>query len=139
MSLPSSLGASAVPFCRRGMQEVEGGDCVRLSMPPKGVEYSRILRVPTSRIDALPADERGICVTLSYMGARTVTLRLDDALRKDLDALCRRAGRTRSQIVREALRRQMALLRFEEARAALLPLAEAQGFLTDEDVFRVVS
>ncbi len=73
------------------------------------------------------------------MGARTVTLRLDDALRKDLDALCRRAGRTRSQIVREALRRQMALLRFEEARAALLPLAEAQGFLTDEDVFRVVS
>lgn len=74
-----------------------------------------------------------------YMGARTVTLRLDDALRKDLDALCRRVGRTRSQVVREALRRQIALLRFEEARAALLPLAEAKGLLTDEDVFRVVS
>jgi len=41
--------------------------------------------------------------------------------------------------VRDALRRQLALVRFEQARRGLLPLAEAQGFLTDEDVFADVS
>ncbi len=45
----------------------------------------------------------------------------------------------RSELVRDAVRRQVALLRFEEARRALLPLAEAQGILTDEDVFTIVS
>jgi len=48
-------------------------------------------------------------------------------------------GRSRSEVVRDALRRQIALLRFERSRRALLPLAEAQGILTDEDVFRIVS
>jgi hypothetical protein len=33
----------------------------------------------------------------------------------------------------------MALLRFDRSRRALLPLAEAQGILTDEDVFAIVS
>jgi len=37
------------------------------------------------------------------------------------------------------VRRQVALLRFEQSRRALLPLAEAQGILPDEDVFRIVS
>jgi len=37
------------------------------------------------------------------------------------------------------LRRQLALLRFQEARRQLKPLAEAAGYLTDEDVFRDVS
>jgi hypothetical protein len=37
------------------------------------------------------------------------------------------------------VRRQLALFRFEEARRSLLPLAEAQGILTDEDVFNIVS
>jgi Arc/MetJ-type ribon-helix-helix transcriptional regulator len=48
-------------------------------------------------------------------------------------------GKTRSELVRDALRRQLALLQFEEARRRLMPYAEAQGFLTDEDVFRDVS
>ncbi|MCK6482216.1 MAG: ribbon-helix-helix domain-containing protein [Planctomycetes bacterium] len=70
------------------------------------------------------------------MGNATVTIRLDAALRKDLDALCRRLGRTRSEVVREALARQVALLRFERARESLLPRGEAKGVLTDEDVAR---
>ena len=41
--------------------------------------------------------------------------------------------------MRDALRRQLALVQFEQARRGLLPLAEAQGFLTDEDVFAAVS
>ncbi len=77
--------------------------------------------------------------TLSYMRTSTVTIRLDAKLQRDLDRLSRRLGRSRSELVRDAVRRQVALLRFEEARRQLLPLAEAQGILTDEDVFRIVS
>jgi hypothetical protein len=46
---------------------------------------------------------------------------------------------SRSDLVRDALRRRIALLRFERMRRTLLPLAEAQGILTDEDVFKTVT
>lgn len=66
----------------------------------------------------------------------TLTVRLDQGLERRLDRLCKRTGQNRSDIVRAALRRQLALLRFEELRRRALPLAEARGYLTDEDVFR---
>lgn len=68
-----------------------------------------------------------------------MTIRLDARLQRDLDRVCRQTGLSRSEIVRDALRRQIAILRFEQSRRSLLPLAEAQGILTDEDVFRIVS
>jgi predicted transcriptional regulator len=77
--------------------------------------------------------------TLSCMNNSTVTIRLDAKLQQDLDRLSRQLGRSRSDLVRDAVRRQVALLQFEEARRQLLPLAEAQGVLTDEDVFETVS
>ncbi len=69
----------------------------------------------------------------------SVTVRLDSKLGRELDRLSRQLGRNRSDIVRDALRRQLALIRFEQARRGLLPLAEAKGILTDEDVFAIVS
>jgi predicted transcriptional regulator len=78
-------------------------------------------------------------VTMSYMKTSTITIRLDDALSRELDQACAQTGRTRSELAREALRRQLALLRFERLRKRTLPLAEAQGYLTDEDVLRDVS
>ncbi len=88
-------------------------------------------------MQALRAEHR--CITLSYMKKATVTIRLDTKLQQELDRLCKQLGRSRSEVVRDALRRQIALLRFERSRRAILPLAEAQGILTDEDVFRIVS
>lgn len=73
------------------------------------------------------------------MKSASVTIRLDPKLQRDLDRLSRQLGRSRSDLVRDAVRRQLALLRFEQTRRALLPLAEAQGLLTDEDVFARVS
>ena len=73
------------------------------------------------------------------MKTATVTIRLDAKLQRDLDRLSRQLGRSRSDLVRDAVRRQIALLRFDQIRRTLLPLAEAQGILTDEDVFKLVS
>ena len=56
-----------------------------------------------------------------------------------LNRLCKRTGQSRSDIVRQAVRREVSLRRFEDLRHRVLPFAEARGYLTDEDVFRDVS
>jgi predicted transcriptional regulator len=76
---------------------------------------------------------------MSYMKSSILTVRLDAELERDLEALVSATGRSRSDIVREAVRRRVAVLRFEQARRAVLPFAEARGYLTDEDVFRDLS
>ena len=69
----------------------------------------------------------------------TLTIRLDDKLDKALDRLARTTGRTKSELAREALAREVSVARFRELRRRTLPFAEAQGLLTDEDVFEAVS
>lgn len=68
-----------------------------------------------------------------------ITVRLDPALQKRLDAVSETTGQSRSEIVRDALRRQLSILTFEKHRKIAMPFAEARGYLTDEDVFREVS
>ena len=68
-----------------------------------------------------------------------VTIRLDPALKRQLARLAKQTGRTRSDLIRDAVRRQLALLRFEQLRERVMPAAERAGYLTDEDVFRDVS
>ena len=69
----------------------------------------------------------------------TLTIRMDPALEKQLAAVAKATKRQKSEIVRDALRRQLALHEFRAFRSVSLPLAEAAGYLTDEDVFRDVS
>ena len=69
----------------------------------------------------------------------TVTIRLEDALLTRLARLSTATGRTRSDLVREALERQLALIEFASARRKARPFAERAGWLTDEDVFNAVS
>ena len=83
--------------------------------------------------------EIGTCVTLSYMKSDSITVRLDDDLLPVLDEACRRSGRTRSEIMREALRRHLSQLRFEQLRRRVMPFVEARGYLTDEDIFKTIS
>ena len=73
------------------------------------------------------------------MKTSALTIRLDPEMEEQLDRLAKRSGRSRSEIVREALRRQLAVAQFEELRKRVMPFAEAAGYLTDEDVFRDVS
>ncbi len=79
------------------------------------------------------------CHTLYDMKTAALTIRLDPALQRQLARAARRTGRSRSELVRDALRRQLALAQFEDLRRRIMPLAEARGYLTDEDVFRDVS
>ena len=74
-----------------------------------------------------------------YMKSSILTIRLDTDLEKLLTKASRRSGKNRSEIAREALRRQLRISQFESLRQRLAPFAEARGYLTDEDVFAEVS
>jgi predicted transcriptional regulator len=70
---------------------------------------------------------------------RRFTIRVDEKLAKALARLAKRSGQTKSQIARDALRRHVTVKHFRVVRSKILPFAEAQGLLTDEDIFRAVS
>ncbi len=73
------------------------------------------------------------------MKSAAVTIRLEADLERQLDRVCKQSGRTRSDVVRDALKRQLSIIRFEQLRRQVMPFAEARGYLTDEDVNRDVS
>ena len=74
---------------------------------------------------------------MSYMS--TLTIRIPDDLRSNLQEISRQRSVPVSDLVRESIRRYVAIERFRSLRKRTLPLAEAQGLLTDEDVFRALS
>ena len=69
----------------------------------------------------------------------SLTIRIPDPLRRELEKLCRQEKRALSDVVRDSLRHYVAAQRFAALRRKSLPFAEAQGFLTDEDVFKAIS
>ncbi len=69
----------------------------------------------------------------------TLTIRIDDELNDLLTELARSQHRSKSDLVRDMLRRQSRLELFREARRVIAPKAQAAGYLTDEDVFRDIS
>jgi len=69
----------------------------------------------------------------------TLTIRIDDELNDLLTELARSQHRTKSDLVRDMLRRQSRLELFREARRVIAPKAQAARYLTDEDVFRDIS
>ena len=69
----------------------------------------------------------------------TLTIKLDEKLEADLREVVACTGWGRAEFAREALRRQLVLVRLELLRKELAPYARACGWLTDDDVFREVS
>ena len=101
---------------------------------------SRVIRVlERAEVRGLGLDRRTQCSTLYDMKTAAVTIRLEPKLEELLDRVCSDTGRSRSEVVRDALRRQLTLQLLEEARRKIIPFAEAQGIFTDEDVFKIVS
>ena len=69
----------------------------------------------------------------------TMTVRLPAKLKGELERVARSEKASKSDIVRDAVARYLAVRRFRALRAGVLPFAEAQGILTDEDVFKALS
>jgi len=70
---------------------------------------------------------------------KAVTVSLPEPLTEQLDAVSREEGTTRSEVVREALKRYFTLREYRALRAELTIEAESKGIVTDEDVFDRVS
>jgi predicted transcriptional regulator len=68
----------------------------------------------------------------------TLTIRLPDGMKSELDEISREEHKAVSDIAREALQRYLAVTKFRLIRKKVLPFAEAQGLLTDEDVFKAL-
>lgn len=69
----------------------------------------------------------------------TVTVRLPARLKRELEHAARDEKASKSYIIRNAVEKYLAVRRFRSLRAGVLPFAEAQGILTDEDVFKALS
>ena len=73
------------------------------------------------------------------MKTSTLTIRLDPDLEELLTKASVRAGISRSELAREALRRQLRISYFDVLRKRITSFAEARGFLTGEDIFNEIS
>ena len=67
---------------------------------------------------------------------RPITVRLPDDLRKVLEGISKTERIPVSDVVRESIRKYVSVYRFRKLRNKVLPFAEAQGLLTDEDIFK---
>jgi predicted CopG family antitoxin len=70
---------------------------------------------------------------------QTLTLRIPDELREELQEISRAEGKPISDLVREYLQKFIAIYWFRKLRNMVLPFAEVQGILTDEDVYKEIS
>ena len=69
----------------------------------------------------------------------TITIRLSEKLRQDLNRVVKAEKTSKSDVIRDAIERYIALKRFQQLRKKVLPFAEAEGLVTDEDVFKAIS
>ena len=66
---------------------------------------------------------------------KIITFRVPQDLNNDLQKISKEEDKPVSNLVRESLRRYVQIYRFRKLREKVLPFAEAQGLLTDEDIF----
>ncbi len=70
---------------------------------------------------------------------KTITISVPEEIKNEIDRVVREEGISRSDVVRESLRDYLFLRRFRRLRARMMAKANAQGIVTDEDVFTKIS
>lgn len=70
---------------------------------------------------------------------QTLTIRIPDDLRKELKKISLEESTPVSDLVRESIKRFIAIRKFRAIRNKVLPFAESEGILTDEDVYKLIS
>lgn len=68
-----------------------------------------------------------------------ISVSLPEDMASELEKVAREVGSSKSGLIKEALRAYLWEVRFIKLRKTLVRKAETKGFLTDEDVFKVVS
>jgi len=68
-----------------------------------------------------------------------LTVRLSDSEAQNLELLCVSTGKSRSELVRDALRAFRLREALRQSQAQLAPLARATGWLTEDDILNEVS
>ena len=68
-----------------------------------------------------------------------LTIRVSDKVKKELAELAKDLGIPVSDLIRESLDHFIAVRKFRKLRGVILPFAETQGLLTDEDIFNKIS
>ncbi len=71
--------------------------------------------------------------------SETLTISLPSELRQALNDLAQKEGKSTDELVGQALKEHLFSRRFRLLRDRLAPKAQAQGVVTDEDVFERVS
>ena len=66
---------------------------------------------------------------------KIITIRIPDELENELTRISKEQDRPVSSLVRDSLKQYIRIYRFRQLREKLLPFAEAQGLLTDEDIY----
>jgi predicted transcriptional regulator len=69
----------------------------------------------------------------------SITIKLPDKLEKELEAVMKAEKTSKDKIIKDALIRYLSVKQFQLLRKKVLPFAESQGLLTDEDVFKAIS
>lgn len=69
----------------------------------------------------------------------TITIRLPEKLQRELERVAIAQKTTRSNVIRDAIERYIMVKRFQQLRNKVLPFAEAEGLIADEDVFKAIS
>jgi predicted transcriptional regulator len=68
-----------------------------------------------------------------------VTIRIPAEMKKKLEQLAKEERLPLSDLIRESLDHFLSVRRFRQLRRKALPFAEAQGLLTDDDIFKAIS
>ena len=66
----------------------------------------------------------------------TLTVRISSIEAQNLDGLCASTGKSRSEVVRDALRAYRLRESLRQSQAQLAPLARRAGWLTEEDILQ---
>ena len=66
----------------------------------------------------------------------TLTVRISSVEAQNLDSLCAREGKSRSEVVRDALRAYRLRESLRQSQAQLGPLARQAGWLMEQDILQ---
>jgi len=69
---------------------------------------------------------------------KIITIRIPHELDNELIRISKEQDRPVSSLVRDSLKRYIKIYRFRRLREKLMPFAEAQGLLTDEDIYEKI-